>query len=135
MFGLADEELEVRIVNKKTGEEVKVLQFIEYTTERWEKVVAKQLANVLCIDGNSSTKFIAHLIATKDSKNVVFGSYAELANEARVSIGTVKKIMPKLKKHGFIKSIHRNGVYMVNPKTIRPGDRFEGSVLVQAWKE
>jgi len=134
MFGLSDEEIEIKVFNKKTGEEIKVLKFVEQTSERWEKVVAKQLANVLSIDGNSSTKFIAYLIRAKDSKNRVFGKYAELAELSNVSVDTVKKLMPKLKKHGFIKSIHRSGIYMVNPKTIRPGERWNGSVLVQTWE-
>lgn len=135
MFGLDEEELEIKVFNKKTGKEVKVIQFVSHSTERWEKVVAKQLASVLSIDGNSSTRFIAHMIQVKDSKNMVFGNYTELANDAGVSVDTIKKIMPKLKKHGFIKSIHRSGIYMVNPKTIRPGERWTGSVLVQAWGE
>ena len=135
MFGLSDEEIEVKVFNKKTGEEIKTLNFIEHTTERWEKVVAKQLANVLSIDGNSSTMFIAFLIKNKDSENRIFGNYTELAKHAGISVDTVKKIMPKLKKHGFIKSIHRSGIYMINPKTIRPGERFQGAVLVQSWEE
>ncbi len=135
MFDLEDEEIEIKVFNKKTGEEIRTLNFIEHTKEKWEKVVARQLANVLSIDGNSSTMFISFLIKEKDGENRIFGNYNELAKNSGVSVDTVKKIMPKLKKHGFVKSIHRSGIYMVNPKTIRPGRRYQGSVLVQAWEE
>jgi len=133
MFGLSDDELEVKVFNKKTGEEIRVLKFVQSSEGRWEKVVAKQLAVMFSIDGNLSTKFIAYLIQSKDGQNRVFGKYSELAKDSGVSIDTVKKIMPKLKKHGFVKALHRSGVYMINPKTIRPGERWNGSVLVQAW--
>jgi len=135
MFGLSNEELEIKVINKKTGQEIKTLQFAQQTTERWEKVVARQLANVLSIDGNSSTKFIAYLLTAKDSSNVILGNYNELSIASGVSVGTIKKIMPKLRKNGFVKRMHRSGVYMINPKTIRPGERWAGSVLVQAWGE
>ncbi len=135
MYGIRDEDIEVRIFDKRTGKEIKVLSLARVNIQpRWEKVVARQLALVIGTDGNQSTKFIAYTLEAKGDDNKILGSYADMANDSGVSIGTVKKIMPKLKKCGYIKQLFRD-VYMVNPKTVRPGEKWKGAALIDIWED
>ena len=60
--------------------------------------------------------------------------YQDLADGSGVSVDTIRQTMPKLKKAGFVKSIGL-GSYMIAPKTIRPGQRWQGAVLVELWDE
>ncbi len=102
---------------------------------KFNMVNIEQLASIICIEGNSSTRFIAWLISNKDDQNMVLGSYRMLSEKSGVSVGTIKKVMPILKSSGFVKTVYRGAVHMINPKMIRPGERWQGSLLVQSWEE
>lgn len=135
MQGFSDDELEIRIIEKKTGKQLKVIGFeSNVSKDKWEKVVAKQLATVLEICGNVNTKFIAYLLSVKDDRNRFFGSYKTMANESGASIDAIKRLMPRLKKLNFVSQVD-TGIYMINPKVVRPGERWKGSVLVQMWDD
>ncbi len=135
MFGYDMDEVEVKVFLKSTGEEIKTVTFKDQSSHTWEKVVAKQLASMFEINGNSSTKFISFVLGSKDLENRFYGTYTEMSKQSGVSVGTIRKLMPKLIKNGFVRSVHRSGVYMVNPEVIRPGARWKGSVLFQSWAE
>jgi hypothetical protein len=135
MFGLIEEDIEIKVFSKKTGKEIKTLNLAKSRINvKWEKVVAKQLASVIGLSGNKSAQFIAYTISEKDSENRIFGTYKTLAKNSDVSHDSVKRIVPKLLSSGYLKELQA-GVYMVDPKTIRPGERWRGSALIEIWDE
>ena len=129
------DKYEIIVRNKVTGEDVSVVTLKNNTGfEQWEKIVASYMASMLNLSGSAKTKFLVFVLVQKDEKNRIFGSYDDLAKQADVSIGTVKCLMPKLIKEQIVKRI-MNGVFMVDPKMIRPGQRYKGAVLFDIWEE
>ena len=124
----------ILITDRKTGEVIKCVKFVNGTKDPWEKVVARQLAVVLNVAGSKKTDFIAWLLSSKNSQNLIFGNYSTMAKDSGISRDTIKVLVPKLKKIGFLKTKFRD-VYMVNPETIRPGNRIKGSILFETWKQ
>jgi hypothetical protein len=123
----------VVVIDNKTGKAVDTIKFEHNVSGmRWEKVLAKELAVVLNVSGSAKTKFIVYLIENKKDDNQVSGTHAMMAKEAGVSVDMVNRLMPKLKKIGFVKKMC-TGVHMINPKTIRPGERLKGQMLVSIW--
>lgn len=131
-FGILEEDLEIIIRNKRTGEEIKTVRFQRRSGDRWDKVVARQLAAVLDINGSSSTRFISFLLVSKDEKNRIFGSYSSLAKNSKISLDTISRLMPKLKKVDFVIKVD-TGIHMINPEIIRPGTRWQGAILFEMW--
>ncbi len=133
MFGLIEDDIGIKVFNKRTGEEVKTLNLSKSRVDvKWEKVVARQLAQIIGLSGNKSAQFIAYTIAEKDDENRIFGTYKTLAGKSGVSHDSIKRIVPKLLSSGYLKELQA-GVYMVDPKTIRPGERWRGSALIEIW--
>jgi len=134
MDTIDDEKYEIIVRNKVTGKEVSVIKLKNDTgCEQWQKIVASHLAVMLKLSGGAKTKFISFVLVQKDEKNRIYGTYGDLAKQSNVSIDTVKRLMPKLKKHRILKELTSN-VFMVNPEMIRPGHRYKGAVLFDIWE-
>ncbi len=128
------DKYEIIVRNKITKEKVSVVTLRNNTgLEQWEKIVASHMASMLNLSGSAKTKFLVFVLVQKDKDNRLIGTYNELGKRAGVSIATVKKLMPIIIKEGFIKKMASN-VYMINPKMIRPGQRYKGAVLFDIWE-
>ena len=102
--------------------------------EQWQKIVASHMAAMLNLSGSAKTKFLVFLLVHKDEKNRVYGTYQDLADQAGVSIATVKNLMPKIISVGILRVFTKH-VFMVNPQLIRPGHRYKGAVLFDIWED
>lgn len=124
---------EWQLINTKTGEIRDVTLFDQTDKrERWEKVYAKSLANLLDIAGDERTKVIAYLIRKKDFENRIFGTMREMAKESGISTTTVNKTMQILQKNKYIHKV-RNGVWRFSPHIMVAGKAHHGAAVYRNW--
>ncbi len=124
---------EYGIIHLRTGEIQPIPVYDTGRSERWEKVYAKTLADLLDLSGDQKTKVIAYMIRNKDYKNVVMASVRKIAEEAKVSKNTVQSTIQLLIKNKFMIRL-QNGVLMFSPHIMRAGKQHAGIAVVRRWQ-
>jgi len=123
------------VIDRITGEEIPIKLFIERVTkDKWEKAYAKTLAEYIGVAGDEAGKVLAYLIINRDSKNIIHGTYVELASEIGVSTRFLTTLFSKLRDKGLLKRV-RNGSYFLNPDVICYGSKVHGAMLLRIWGE
>lgn len=128
------EEERYQIIDMQTGivEPIKVYE--KNAGERWDKVWAKALADLLDLSGESRTKIIAYLIRKKDYKNVIMATIRRIAEDTGVSTKTVNRTLLQLEEANFIIRL-QNGAIMFSPHIIQPGKSWQGVAVMRRWKQ
>lgn len=124
---------EWNLINKKTGEIREILLF-EGRRERWDKVYAKSLADVLELSGDEKTKVLAYLLRNKDQQNRVFMTVRKIGDACNVSKTTVSNMLVLLQKSNYLHKI-QNGVYRFSPHVILPGESWKGAAVYRSWTD
>lgn len=122
------------IINLKTGEIEPVSVYEDKRKERWDKVWAKTLAELLDMSGESRTKVIAYLIRNKDHKNVIMATIRKIAEDTGISAKTVNRTLLQLEKANFILRL-QNGAIMFSPHIIQPGKSWQGVAVLRRWND
>ena len=126
---------EWELVNKRTGETQSLITFADKAKkERWEKVYAKTLADLLEITGDEKTKVIAYMIRVKDYENRVIETVRSIAKKTGVSSKTVNRVFQILQEHNYIHRI-RNGLWRFSPHVMVNGHGTVGAAVIRYWKE
>lgn len=123
-----------QIIDMVTGEIEPIKVYEKKGTERWDKVWAQSLADLLDLSGESRTKIIAYLIRKKDGKNVILATIRRIAEETEVSTKTVNRTLLKLEEAKFIIRL-QNGAIMFSPHIIQPGKSWQGVAVMRRWKQ
>lgn len=123
------------VTDKVTGEVLDIQLFIERVNkDKWEKAYAKTLAEYIGIAGGAASKVLAHLISSRDSKNLILGTQAEISKELQISTKSVSTVFRILREKDMLKEI-RSGCYFLSPKVIAYGNRVHGAMLLRIWGE
>ena len=121
------------IINNRTGEVSQVDGIEERTSDRWDKVWGKQLANMLDAGGEDRARVIATLLRKKDLMNVVHLTVSEIAERSKTSTKTVTRTLKALEDKGFIIRM-RQARLMITPKVICRGGRSQGMAVITLWE-
>ncbi len=124
---------EYGIINFKTGEVEPIEVFIGQS-DKWEKVFAKTLVDLLNMTGEAQTKIIAYLIKNKDYKNVVMATMKKISDETGSSTRTVQRTISTMIEQNFLIKL-QNGAYLFSPHIMRSGKNTVGMAIVRTWEK
>jgi hypothetical protein len=122
------------IINLDTGEIEPIQVYETKGAERWEKVYARTLVDMLNITSESKTRIVAYLIKHKDYNNVIMAPVRKIAEETGCSPDTVQRTLKLLEDNKFIRRLQR-GVIMFSPHVMRSGRTDQGMAIVRRWHE
>lgn len=123
------------LINDRTGEVRPVLAFNKNSRgERWEKVYAKSLANMLEITGDEKTQVLAYLIRKKQGDNKITETMSSIAAATNISKTTVNVTMQILQQNNYIHKI-RNGLWRFSPHVMVNGQGYVGTAVVEFWAD
>lgn len=122
------------IVDLKTGQVTKIPVYEAKKRERWDKVYAKTLADMLDLSSEPKTKVIAYLIRNKDYKNVCMATVRKIAEETGISTKTVQRTLKVLQDNNFIIRL-QNGAVMFSPHVMRTGHNAGGMAVLRMWND
>lgn len=125
------------LVDKDTGEIIQVDQITKrvYGTKRFWKVYLMDFLNILGIMDNKQLDVFIYIAEnTNQANNLFIGSYRTIADDVKVSLSTVTRIMKKLQENDFIKKV-QNGVYQVNPNIMMKGNDSKRQILLSYYND
>lgn len=125
------------LVDKDTGEIIQVDQITKrvYGTKRFWKVYLMDFLNILGIMDNKQLDVFIYIAEnTNQTNNLFIGSYRTIADDVKVSLSTVTRIMKKLQENDFIKKV-QNGVYQVNPNIMMKGNDSKRQILLSYYND
>lgn len=124
---------EWQLVNIRTGETRDLATFeVEGKSERWEKVYAKSLADLLEIGGDEKTRVIAYMVRVKDYQNRVAETIRSIADATGVSKNTVNKVVQILQDNNYLVKV-RNGLWRFSPHVMVNGNATVGAAVIRYW--
>jgi hypothetical protein len=123
---------EWQLINKATGEIKDIITFDGGKRERWEKVYAKGLADLLEISGDERTQVIAYLIKMKDYENRIMETVRSTAEATGVSASTVNRTFQLLQDKNFLHKV-RNGLWRFSPHVMVNGKGTLGAAVFRQW--
>ena len=100
----------------------------------FEKVFIDELASMIECTGPGTQQVLSWIIKNKNKKNEIFGTQRGIAQEAKVSLTTVAKVIKALKANNYIKT-HRHGVYLINPKVMHFGSNTNRMAILKIWND
>lgn len=123
-----------QIIDMQTGIVEPIVVYEKKSNERWDKVWAQSLCDMLDLSGESRTKIIAYLIREKDGKNVILATIRRISEATGVSTKTVNRTLLQLEEANFIIRL-QNGAIMFSPHIIQPGKSWQGVAVMRRWKQ
>lgn len=120
------------LINNETGEISELDVFFDPNKMKWQKVFAKNLANMLDITGDEKTRVIAYLIKHKDYENRIIATMRGIATELGISPQTVNKVMKIMQDNNYIHKI-QNGVWRFSPHIMVTGVGTLGAAVVRIY--
>ena len=125
---------EWQMINKRTGEVRDLVTFTdEGKKDRWEKVYAKSLCNMLEITGDEKTKVIAFMLKNRDYENRIMETIRSIAEETGVSTKTVNRTLKLLQDNNYLHKI-RNGLWRFSPHIMVNGKSQVGAAVFRYWE-
>lgn len=126
---------EWQMINKRTGEVLELVAFADTgKKERWEKVYAKSLCDMLDITGDEKTKVIAYMIKHKDYENRVMKTIRAIAEDTGVSTKTVNRTLTLLQKNNYLHKL-QNGLWRFSPHVMVNGKSQVGGAVFRYWEK
>lgn len=122
-----------QIIDTLTGDLQPIAVYVKKSSEPWQKVWARALADMLDLTGESRTKILAYLIREKDSKNRVVATIRTISESTGVSTKTVNRTLKQLEKANCIIRL-QNGAVMFSPHIIQAGATYAGVAVMRRWK-
>ena len=116
----------------ETGEVLPLVTATE--TDRWEKVFAKTLANMLDLIGEERIKVLAYMIKVKDKQNRVIETVRSLSEATGVSTKTVNNTLKTLSENNYIHRV-RSGLIRFSPHVMVDGFKGHHMAVLRHWSE
>jgi DNA-binding HxlR family transcriptional regulator len=124
---------EWQLIHRETGEVRDLITFEDTSKrERWDKVYARSLADVLNLVGDEKTKIIAYLIRSMDHQNRIVASMRSISQATEISTTTVNKTLQILQKHNYLHKV-QNGVWRFSPHVMMRGNSKFGAAVIRSW--
>jgi len=124
-----------KVIDRITGEEVPTRMFVKQVEKNgWEKAYVGLIADYIEAPGDVSCKVLAHFMRKKDRNNMVMGTHRSIADDLKVGLATVSRVIKKLVAKELLKKV-RNGCYMVSPKMIGHGGYNSQMALMIMWSQ
>jgi DNA-binding transcriptional ArsR family regulator len=124
---------EWELINKLTGEIRPLITFEDCGKhERWDKVYARSLADVLNLVGDEKTKILAYLLRHMDHQNRVIETIRSISTATGISKTTVNKTLQILQDNDYLHKV-RNGVWRFSPHVIMRGNKQFGAAVIRSW--
>lgn len=121
-----------KLVDLSTGEEFEAQTIVKSVGDQdFKKVFISEILDRLEEFSSSKMKFVFWLLNNVDKQNRIIGTYAQLAEKAGISVSTIKRVIPALKKSDVIREITPS-VLMLNPDIVAAvTSKRRGNLLVQ----
>lgn len=126
-----------RLQDIDTGEYIEVDQITKraYGQKQFWKVYLMDFLQILGIIESKQLEVLIYILEhTEQSNNTFIGSQRDIANNAKVSIQTVSRIMIKLQNSNFIKKV-KNNVYQVSPLIMMKGSEHKKTLLLNYYND
>lgn len=113
-------------VNKLTEEEITVKEFdkLRYEGRKQNKgfqfSYLRVLGKYLSVAKSPSLKILFHIVAIKNSQNIVISTNGKISRDLDISVVTVNKVMKELQRQDLIRKISQ-GVYILDPDVMAYG--------------
>lgn len=121
-----------KLVDLSTGEEFEAQTIVKSVGDSdFKKVFISEILDRLEEFSSSKMKFVFWLLNNVDKQNRIIGTYAQLAEKAQISVSTIKRVIPALKRADVIREITPS-VLMLNPDIVAAvTSNRRGNLLVQ----
>lgn len=121
-----------KLVDLSTGEEFEAQTIVRSIGDQdFKKVFISEILDRLEEFSSSKMKFVFWLLNNVDKQNRIIGTYAQLAEKAQISVSTIKRVIPALKRADVIREITPS-VLMLNPDIVAAvTSNRRGNLLVQ----
>lgn len=126
-----------RLQDLDTGELIEVDQITKraYGTKSFWKVYLMDFLQILGILDSKQVDVLIYILEnTEQANNTFIGSQRDIANQCKVSLDTVSRIMKKLQEREFIKQIKRS-VYQINPNIMMKGNDNKKQMLLSYYND
>lgn len=124
-----------RLQDIDTGEYIEVDQITKrvYGQKQFWKIYLMDFLQILGIVESKQLEVLIYILEhTEPANNTFIGSQRDIANNAKVSLYTVSKIMIKLQNSNFIKKI-KNNVYQISPQIMMKGSEYKKTLLLNYY--
>ena len=124
------------LIDQETGEKIIVDQITKrsYGTKNFWKCYLMDFLTVLGVFDNRQIDIFIYIAEnTNPSNNIFIGTYKKIAQDVKVSQGTISTIMKKLQANNFIKKV-QNGVWLVNPNILMKGNDNKRQILLSYYQ-
>lgn len=121
-----------KLVDLSTGEEFEAQTIVKSVGDQdFKKVFISEILDRLEEFSSSKMKFVFWLLNNVDKQNRIIGTYAQLAEKAQISVSTIKRVIPALKRADVVREITPS-VLMLNPDIVAAvTSNRRGNLLVQ----
>ncbi|OOF39381.1 hypothetical protein BKK50_10715 [Rodentibacter rarus] len=121
-----------KLVDLSTGEEFEAQTIVKAVGDQdFKKVFLSEVLDRLEEFSSAKMKFVFWLMANIDKQNRMIGTYTQLAEKSGISVSTIKRVIPTLKKADVIREITPS-VIMLNPDIVAAvTSSRRGNLLVQ----
>lgn len=121
-----------KLVDLSTGEEFEAQTIVKSVGDSdFKKVFISEILDRLEEFSSSKMKFVFWLLNNVDKQNRIIGTYAQLAEKAQISVSTIKRVIPALKRADVVREITPS-VLMLNPDIVAAvTSNRRGNLLVQ----
>ena len=133
-MNLQDIQDDLALINTKTGEIYEVDMLHDPKTAKWQKVYAKNLADMLEITGNGQTMVIAYLIKKKDWSNKITATMRVISKDTGISLKTVSRTMKILQDSNYLLKVS-NGVWRFSPHVMCNGKASIGAAVIRYYDD
>lgn len=127
---------EVKLKDVETGEIIDGVQiYKQVDSDDFVKMHTYMLLEMLGILRSKQADVVYFLLDNVEfSKNLVIGTYDEIAEKTGISRATVAKTMALLAEHGLIAKV-RNGLYQISPALLYKGDSRRRAYIVDYYMQ
>lgn len=126
-----------RLQDLDTGEYLEVDQITKrtYGQKQFWKVYLMDFLQILGIIESKQLEVLIYILEhTEQANNTFIGSQRDIANNMKVSIQTVSRIMIKLQKTNFIRKI-KNNVYQISPQIMMKGSEHKKALILNYYND
>lgn len=121
-----------KLVDLSTGEEFEAQTIVKSVGDQdFKKIFVSEILDRIDEFSNAKMKFLFWLLNNADKQNRVIGTYAQLSEKSEISVSTIKRVIPALKRADVVREITPS-VYMLNPDIVAAvTSNRRGNLLVQ----
>ena len=126
-----------RLQDIDTGEYIEVDQITKraYGQKQFWKVYLMDFLQILGIVESKQLEVLIYILEhTEPANNTFIGSQRDVANNTKISLYTVSRIMIRLQNANFIKKV-KNNVYQISPQIMIKGSEHKKTLLLNYYND